>query len=120
MTQCKFRAWDGKRMLNRILYDRNWYDADDKCIRRAMPRDSNILKVMQFTGLLDKKKKEAYESDIIQTFYDDRRKGDVGYLECTNLGSLCLVVNGKPTPIPLCVYAEWEIIGNIHENPELI
>lgn len=73
--------------------------------------------VGMWTGLKDKKEKDAYERDILQTYYDDGRKGDVGYLECTNIGSLCLVVKGKQCPIPLFFYPSWEIIGNLTDSP---
>jgi hypothetical protein len=136
--EIEFRCWDGE-FMNTVsgLYfcqggikwdgpgvgsgwchlnpDFNW-DSD-----RAGNKPEYIDILMQYTGLKDKKgKKKAYESDIVQTYYDDGRKGDIGYLECTNLGSLCVVVKGRPTPIPLYFYPSWEIIGNVHENPNLL
>ena len=89
---------------------------DDDC--NFTPRHNAIL--MQYTGLQDKKKKDGYEADIIQTYFADGKRGDLGYLECTNLGSLCVVVKGRSVPIPLYFYGSWEIIGNIHENPDLL
>lgn len=53
--ELKFRAWTGTQMLNRTLFDRNWYTQDDKCVQGAMPEDARTMETMQFTGLKDKK-----------------------------------------------------------------
>jgi len=69
MREIKFRAWDGKWLLNRTLHDRNWYAKDDRCVKGAMPHDVNILKIMQYTGLKDKNGKELCESDLVNVFF---------------------------------------------------
>lgn len=76
--------------------------------------------VDMWTGLKDKNGVDAYGHDIVQTYYDDGDKGDIGYLECTNLGSIRVVIKERSTPIPLCFYSSWEIVGNVHQNKELL
>lgn len=98
-------------------FDYDYYDSV-----RVIPET-----VGQFTGLLDKNGKKIFEGDIVRTKY----------------GRLCIVVwfsnqayNGwdltcittvencahtkPPTPFDLYKKENLEIIGNIHDNPELL
>ena len=91
----------------------------------------NDLEIMQFTGLLDKNGKEIYEGDILtfldaetistengMDFNESMGRGVVewcdyeGRWDVTNRDSVDLEdIFGEPGT---------EIIGNIHENPELL
>lgn len=71
----------------------------------------------QFTSLYDKNRKEIYEGDILKA-------GDIGLLEVRFVrGVFAFLWNGNldeefPTGSPT---HEWaEVIGNIHDNPELL
>lgn len=82
----------------------------------------------QFTGLRDKNGKEIYEGDIIRSFdskgepiihyilYDNEEAGFVAVLKGSAKGDFGY---GK-------CYQQWitecekEVIGNIHDNPELL
>ena len=74
------------------------------------------------TGLKDKNGNEIYEGDIIgyvtgSGFSTTKEKGDLEVVEFKNGGFEPFVVKGwEINPKP----EEIEIIGNIHENPELI
>ena len=68
---------------------------------------------MQFTWLLDKNGKEIYEGDIVKI--EDRFWGvyrDESYLEY-------FIMNWESNE-PMYLYAHYEVVGNIYENPELI
>lgn len=95
--------------------------------------------LMQYTGLKDKNGKEIYEGDILQIKLNDgkigifvvkynihRRKMDSGWVVDIPSFSFVSVTNGFPTYPIVNNYAGKhdldiiEVIGNIHENPELL
>ena len=80
---------------------------------------SDLLIVMQFTGLKDKNGKEIYEGDILTTEYERTlevrwRKGSWYVYERDE--EFCPLM-GVPG-IAGYISEEIEVIGNIYENPE--
>lgn len=120
MREIKFRAWNGERIINRTLFDRNWYSEDDKCVMVATPRDARILKVMQFTGLKDINGVEIYEGDIVN--HNGIGIGFVEYKE--RQAAFKIIFSGTTRKWFVDMldreYGLLEVIGNIYENPELI
>ena len=117
MREIKFRAWDkkDKEMFCFDIYDGCPYHHE---------KDRRV--VMQYTGLKDKNGKEIYEGDIVRF---------ISWINEYNPEEIVIVrpvkfENGCFSPVPTheeCEdgYYSWglkdfEIIGNIHENPELI
>lgn len=115
----KFRVWDKNR-------EKFHYDISE-VIRNntyANPKMDNVFNdyssfiIEQFTGLLDKNGKEIYEGDILQ------KNGEDKYL-CKFViqpyGSAFRFENiVKKWDFGGYINEHLMIIGNIHENPELL
>lgn len=73
--------------------------------------------VGQFTGLLDKNGKEIYEGDILGCPEDNYFLN-----EAVIFAEGCFMVKDDYTTTPVCAIDTQDrtVIGNIHDNPELI
>lgn len=122
MREIKFRAWDTMRkcFINNSEFG-GMINPTDGGNKTTQLRYVDKVKLMQFTGLLDKSGKEIYEGDIVR--YEDV-EGD-GNIESSigkvywNTNDAMWKVDESDLNEPL-YETEWEIIGNIYENPELI
>lgn len=72
--------------------------------------------LMQCTGLKDSKGTEIYEGDVIRTMNADMLLRAVVWHEPTATYHL----NGYPLGLILGGTGEYEVVGNIYENPELL
>ena len=133
MRDIKFRAWDNDGKPKRGKHYHYFKLSDNLA---DVWGKSNCIE--QFTGLKDKNKKEYYQSDIAkQTFsIDDYFDGEhytnsgyyIGEVVIVPSRGVCLKnpirISDDGTGkcnwfIPLRSYRS-ELIGNIHENPELL
>lgn len=83
--------------------------------------------VGQFTGLKDKNGKKIFEGDIVKEWSSHWKtplKTEINIYEvvCENLGSLHLIRKTEYGETSTLLYRRSivEIVGNIHDNPELL
>jgi len=110
MREIKFRAWNGKKM-----YDWEW-NSKDICQQLSGKYDYEFTSIMQFTGLYDVNGKEIYEGDIIKHRYFSKK--GIADVRWSNEQGYYLAI--EPDGSRTMLNANSEIIGNIHENPELL
>ncbi len=126
MRDIKFRAWNTEKKIMyppSSIWKMNLYDYEE----------SYNLNLMQYTGLKDKNDKEIYEGDIVRNYWTCNYKkfdqppiykvvfknASFGFQSKPKYGNYQNVSN-KYWPAELCKSDNWEIIGNIYENPELL
>lgn len=119
MRKIKFRGKD--RRTGEWFYG-NLYDKDTRgrthiCTTERGCLDIDLETVGQFTGLKDKNENEIYEGDILG--YPE----DVDFLpETVIFKDGCFMVKDDYTTIAINAIdtEDRTIIGNIHDNPELL
>ena len=124
MREIKFRVWDVER--------KSWMNEQDVYNEvqeqgRWNPERGQFYKLMQFTGLRDKNGKEIFEGDIIQwNGYEVQNGKQIRPIRKRAIG---MTVDAfRNSFIDDCFHLQnllrqglnIEVIGNVHENPELI
>lgn len=122
MREIKFRAWDELKKQMGVVVGIEWINdglyvgiqhTDPVSGKYKVGRGQTNSILMQFTGLKDKSGKEIFEGDIVKGNW---KVDNIVEVKCENLAEGCkpynddYFVNGENT----------EIIGNVHENPELL
>lgn len=114
--EIKFRVWDGKEMVSlsiAIKRDLVGVQHDKEDGFELEPYYDGVV-IMQYTGLKDKNGKEIYEGDVVRT-----AKGVTQVIAWADYYS-AFVAEIPGGDSPYRIDTSDEIIGNIHENPELL
>ena len=133
--QIKFRAWDGKIMMNQVnillISENAAYPYNRKMIHNSMQWDEEGLIYnpifMQFTGLKDGNGVDIYEADIIDTgsgslTHVGFKNGGfyyINYYSITDLEKNDEIYFGGHNWLKE-ILGRFKVIGNIYENPELL
>lgn len=128
MREIKFRYWTGDRMIQvrRLTFN------DDEFIveGEGVVHYANAGSLLQFTGLHDKNGLEIYESDIVRVSADGKSYVSVVIGPDSEYPAFDLDSKYIPdqwyydanvlSTIATGEFEEMEVIGNVHQNPELL
>ena len=125
MREIKFRCWD-KENSRMILPSGSFMDVsqtqgvDRWVFGLDVFNHPDNIELMQFTGLFDKNGKEIFEGDVVK-FQTKGGNTMVYEVRWKNRGfNLKHMPQFSPNRMTPNNKNEIEIIGNIHENPELL
>lgn len=118
----KYRVWDEEKKKYCTEYNAMTLKHDGEfCIERGWCIISGGFEVEQSTLLKDKNGKEIYEGDIVLDYYD----GDDAFVVEWDKDTASFRLTGTDGIASVSFdnfYSDkdLEVIGNIHENPELL
>lgn len=122
----RFRAWHNETEQMLFVGDSFGTNHPLDCVNYA--RQGQDVVLMQYVGLKDKNGKEIYEGDIVR-FLDGECTSTESGMDCDefeNVGEIVWegyhwdVTNRNGIDTEEAFSDEFEVIGNIYENPELI
>lgn len=126
MREIKFRAWDKEREM--MIMEPYFFGLDAEqdfkgyyYLEDALSHEngeSYPCDIMQYTGLKDKNGKEIFEGDVVEwetpSQYPQR--------DTVVFGDGMFMLKEDEESVFNYIYCKYniEVIGNIHENPELL
>jgi hypothetical protein len=121
MRILKFRAWnkENKSMITSKHYSVMFNGEIKPPSNKHQEWGIDQFILMQYTGLKDKNGKEIYEGDIVIHHYF-HETGTVIWQQSQSRYALEYLSDKKTQELFPIDTAMFEIIGNIHENPELL
>lgn len=126
MKNITIRVWNGEKMIYDVITIKDgvamlYYEDSDGSV--AFTPMSGKLKFMENVGVKDCNNKEMYEGDILVDIDDDGMK----WVVCWGEEECAFVLDGIDAPDMMCDWCiqegmtvEYEIIGNIYEDFELL
>jgi len=138
--EIKFRAWD--KGTSTMKYSKPYYDGIGYCPEELKGEycpaelidnnghqshisdvlmNSDLYIPMQYTGLKDRNGKEIYEGDIVRWSIWPEDSEETKVIDTVGFSNGCFRSNKRYQLLCLIEpHRGVEVIGNIHENPELL
>ena len=116
MREILFR---GKKLSNGEWYEGDLLVSRQRKIGLILPNNGKECKIIdpetvgQFTGLTDKNGNRIFEGDIVK---HEGKIYEMKYLE----KYARFAPTNKSTVFMVCAFNHLEVVGNIHDNPELL
>ena len=123
MREIKFRAWVSKAKLMLRVTDIDFEDKSIGCKDNATQWNDYEYLIMQYTGLKDKNGVEIYEGDVVtlRGQAQGTNKGVVIFSPSATKFAVRVRRNGyRKNETHLVSLLKCKVIGNTHENPELM
>ncbi|HAP5886649.1 TPA: hypothetical protein IU352_002154 [Enterococcus faecalis] len=116
----KFRAFIKKENKIRNVTTIDFTLKIIECLNGVLEYEFEYVVLMQSTGLKDKNGVEIFEGDVLYYIPFESHINDS--IVVFEKGSFCtkMLRNGKLTSVRFVDSEEYEVIGNIYENPELL
>ena len=126
--EIKFRSWD--KVLKKMWWPRDFVQGEMGIFECDVTIVGDECELMQYTGLKDKNGKEIYEGDIVKIYMAQTNEW-VNYQILFYKGVFGLGKSLEKTELydflQKLIYfsgnkeqCNFEVIGNIHQNPELL
>lgn len=118
MREIKFKAWIVK---DRVMFFSDSLISDFFIWLKDWEKQKSPYILMQYTGLKDKNGVEIYEGDLLR-LYDNTKGNFEVVFRNSYIGGWVLTERSNQEWLSLGARSSQniEIIGNIHENPELL
>lgn len=118
----KYRCWDKKFNRMALVYALEWKWHSTELISVMLYHPDGLgmrlpeeVDLEEFTGLHDKHGEEIYEGDVVRS-----NEGTISFMKyCDETAGFKLVVPHPERDVGW-PWDDAKVIGNIHENPELL